>query len=116
MNFIKSFFSPDTSKEPGDDEDDIAPPPAKGAYEIDYSKFDDPNFNPFETKTKITNTFDEPADEQPVKGNILLENVMKGICRVVYRVCLNCRWRSKMHLFFIQFRHRGACHLGHSNE
>ena len=68
---------------PGDDEDDIAPPP-KGAYEIDYSKFDDPNFNPFETKTKITNTFDEePAEEQPVKGNILLENVMKGICRVV---------------------------------
>ena len=83
MNFIKSFFSPDTSKEPGDDEDDIAlPPPPKGAYEIDYSKFDDPNFNPFETKTKVTNTFDEPADDPPVKGNILLDNVMKGICRV----------------------------------
>lgn len=45
-------------------------------------KFDDPNFNPFETKTKVTNTFDEPADDPPVKGNILLDNVMKGICRV----------------------------------
>lgn len=82
MNFIKSFFSPNetTNQEPGDDDEDLAPPPPKGAYDIDYSKFDDPNFNPFETKTKITNTFDD--DDQPVKGNILLENVMKGVCSV----------------------------------
>ena len=71
MNFIKSFFSQE--KEPGDEEEDIPPP--KGAYDIDYSKFDDPNFNPFETKTKVVNKF----DENPVKGNILLENVMKGV-------------------------------------
>ena len=86
MNFIKSFFSPNetTNQEPGDDDEDVVLPPPKGAYDIDYSKFDDPNFNPFETKTKITNTFD---DDQPVKGNILLENVMKGVC-MSHTVCV----------------------------
>ena len=33
-------------------EEDEAPPPPKGAYNMDFDKFDDPNFNPFETKTK----------------------------------------------------------------
>ena len=45
--------------------DEEPPPPPKGAYDIDYSKFDDPNFNPFETKTKLVETFDEPGDETP---------------------------------------------------
>ena len=60
----------DASKEEQNETDEQSPPP-KGAYEIDYSKFDDPNFNPFETKTKVVDSFDEPATEEaplPPKG------------------------------------------------
>ena len=63
------------SGEPGDEviEDEL-PLPAKGAYKIDFDQFDDPNFNPFETKTKVVENFDvkvtpaptvEPVPEQP---------------------------------------------------
>ena len=31
----------------------------------DFDNFDDPSFNPFETKTKVVETFDEPGDETP---------------------------------------------------
>ena len=49
-------------------EEDEAPPQPKGAYNMDFDKFDDPNFNPFETKTKVVDKFDEPAaaDEAPL--------------------------------------------------
>ena len=35
----------------------------KGAYKIDFDKFDDPNFNPFETKSNVENK--EPTLSQP---------------------------------------------------
>ena len=51
-------------------EDDEAPlPPAKG-YNLDFlSNLDDPNFNPFETKTAVKPTFDNssPADNPPIQ-------------------------------------------------
>jgi len=51
-------------------EDDDAPlPPAKG-YNLDFlSNLDDPNFNPFETKTAVKPTFDNsgPADNSPIE-------------------------------------------------
>ena len=34
----------------------------KGAYKIDFDKFDDPNFNPFETKSNVENK--EPTFSQ----------------------------------------------------
>ena len=49
-------------------DDSEAPPPPKGAYNVDYDKFDDPNFNPFETKTKVVDTFDEPEPIEVSKG------------------------------------------------
>lgn len=54
------------SGEPGDDviEDEL-PLPAKGAYKIDFDQFDDPNFNPFETKTKVVENFDVKATPTP---------------------------------------------------
>ena len=54
------------SGEPGDDviEDEL-PLPAKGSYKIDFDQFDDPNFNPFETKTKVVENFDVAATPTP---------------------------------------------------
>ena len=37
-------------------EEEETPLPAKGAYNIDFDKFDDPNFNPFETKKAMRNS------------------------------------------------------------
>ena len=82
MNYLKSFiFSP----KPGDEEagKDEEPPVTRGAYQIDFDKFDDPNFNPFETKAKVNDAFNTSAPEStpPINatgGNILLDNVMKG--------------------------------------
>ena len=48
--------------EPGDED---VPLPKRGAYQFDFDKFDDPNFNPFETKTKVVNAFDEPKLQPP---------------------------------------------------
>ena len=45
---------------PGDEP--IAP---KGAYSVDFDKFDDPNFNPFETKKAMSNS---PTNIQEVKS------------------------------------------------
>merc|ERR1712183_399066 len=42
-----------------EEEEDVPIPPAKG-YNLDFlDKLDDPNFNPFETKTAVLNNFDE---------------------------------------------------------
>ena len=56
------------SGEPGDDviEDEL-PLPAKGAYKIDFDQFDDPNFNPFETKTKVVENFDVKPTPAPIE-------------------------------------------------
>ena len=40
----------------------------KGAYKIDFDKFDDPNFNPFETKSNVENkepTLSQQESEPP---------------------------------------------------
>ena len=59
------------SGEPGDDviEDEL-PLPAKGAYKIDFDQFDDPNFNPFETKTKVVENFDVAATPTPTVESV----------------------------------------------
>ena len=59
---VKKVVKPEVTKEPETQADD-APLPAKGAYAVDFDKFDDPNFNPFETKSKVSNQ--EPANEEP---------------------------------------------------
>ena len=39
------------------------PPAPKGAYNLDFlDNLDDPNFNPFETKTKVENKFETKSD------------------------------------------------------
>merc|ERR1719278_234429 len=44
-----------------EEEDDVPIPPAK-SYNLDFlDKLDDPNFNPFETKTAVLNNFDSSA-------------------------------------------------------
>ena len=44
-----------------EEEEDVPVPPAKG-YNLDFlDKLDDPNFNPFETKTAVLNNFDSSA-------------------------------------------------------
>ena len=57
---VKKVVKPEVAKEP---EADDAPLPAKGAYAVDFDKFDDPNYNPFETKSKVSNQ--EPANPEP---------------------------------------------------
>ena len=57
---VKKVVKPEVTKEP---EADDAPIPAKGAYAVDFDKFDDPNYNPFETKSKVSNQ--EPANPEP---------------------------------------------------
>lgn len=46
---------------------DDAPLPARGAYNIDFSQFDDPNFDPFATKSKVNTNFNTspPRDLPP---------------------------------------------------
>ena len=58
--------------EPGDED---VPLPKRGAYEFDFDKFDDPNFNPFETKTKVVNAFDQP---NPAVTEIDHESMLEG--------------------------------------
>ena len=57
----------DDAKEEGDE---IAPP--KGAYSIDFSKFDDPNFDPFKTNKGLVNDV-VASHEKPVPGQYTLD-------------------------------------------
>merc|ERR1719234_2101344 len=64
------MMSEQVSKE--EEEEDVPIPPAKG-YNLDFlDKLDDPNYNPFETKTAVLNNFDSSAPvsvgEIPVKA------------------------------------------------
>lgn len=45
------------------------PPPSKGAYTVEYDKFDDPNFNPFESKKAMRNSPDITEELPASKGN-----------------------------------------------
>ena len=45
-------------------EEEDAPLPAKG-YSMDFDKFDDPNFNPFESKKAMSNS--PPPGEEAIK-------------------------------------------------
>ena len=53
-----------------DAEDEIAPP--KGAYSMDFSKFDDPNFDPFKTNKGLVNDVDE-GQEKSLPGQCTLD-------------------------------------------
>lgn len=46
-------------------EEDL-PLPTKGAYSVDFDKFDDPNFNPFETKKAMKNSPPPGEEALPV--------------------------------------------------
>ena len=46
-------------------EEEEAPLPAKGGYNMDFDKFDDPNFNPFESKKAMSNS--PPPGEEAIK-------------------------------------------------
>ena len=61
--------APETSgvDEPTKDGDSCSPPPSKG-YNLDFlSQLDDPNFNPFETKTAVRGSFD--VTTEPKESN-----------------------------------------------
>merc|ERR1719234_1421503 len=50
-----------SKEEEEEEEEDVPIPPAKG-YNLDFlDKLDDPNYNPFETKTAVLNNFDSSA-------------------------------------------------------
>ena len=49
---------PQLDNEPSVENEDVVPIPAKG-YNLDFlNQLDDPNFNPFETKTPVVEKFD----------------------------------------------------------
>merc|ERR1719322_725585 len=59
------MMSEQVNKEVEKEEEELPVPPAKG-YNLDFlDNLDDPNFNPFETKTAVLNNFDSSA---PVSG------------------------------------------------
>merc|ERR1711892_1526359 len=66
---------PKDSVETGEEE---TLPPSKGAYAVDFDKFDDPNFNPFETKTKVVDKFEvekiAPAEEVNTVEEVVNDN------------------------------------------
>ena len=41
--------------------------PKAGGYNLDFDKFDDPNFNPFETKTKVVEVA-LPSNEKKIEA------------------------------------------------
>ena len=41
--------------------------PKAGGYNLDFDKFDDPNFNPFETKTKVVEVA-LPSNEKTIEA------------------------------------------------
>merc|ERR1719210_938880 len=54
----------DQPDEPVEEEEPVKVP-SKG-YNLDFlDNLDDPNFNPFETKSSIVNKFDEPTQDVP---------------------------------------------------
>merc|ERR1712013_324692 len=60
LNKAKKKPPPKVEAEPAESED-VIPVPSKG-YNLDFlDKLDDPNFNPFETKTAVVNNFEENA-------------------------------------------------------
>merc|ERR1712032_1361665 len=56
---------PPAESDPAKDEEDDAPVPAAKGYNLDFlDKMDDPNFNPFETKTSVIDKFDSSAPQE----------------------------------------------------
>ena len=53
---------------PAEQEEEL-PPPSKGAYTVDYDKFEDPNFNPFESKKAMRNSPDITEELPASKGD-----------------------------------------------
>ncbi|XP_053358815.1 transforming acidic coiled-coil-containing protein 3 isoform X1 [Clarias gariepinus] len=71
--------SPEIKARACDTEADSTPtdiPPARGAYSIDFAKFDDPNFNPFGTAVKMGSSppRSAPGLSEVSTGPVLLEN------------------------------------------
>ena len=52
------------------------PPPPKGAYTVDFDKFDDPNFNPFATKKSMQNS--PPGSPAPKVEEKKVEHQVKN--------------------------------------
>merc|ERR1719454_770854 len=56
---------PPVESDPAKDEEEDAPVPAAKGYNLDFlDKLDDPNFNPFETKTAVIEKFDSSAPQE----------------------------------------------------
>merc|ERR1712228_101977 len=61
-----SISVPNSDVVPGSEEEASLKVPSKG-YNLDLlDKLDDPNFNPFETKTAVVNNFDDAVPETTV--------------------------------------------------
>ena len=64
LNKTKKKPPPEPENEPSVENEDIVPVPTKG-YNLDFlDQLDDPNFNPFETKTSVAEKFDD-SEPQP---------------------------------------------------
>merc|ERR1712106_972959 len=71
---------PPAESEPVIESDDVIPVPSKG-YNLDFlDQLDDPNFNPFETKTSVVNNFDE---NQPITEASELSQENENIVKVI---------------------------------
>merc|ERR1712106_1149040 len=71
---------PPAESEPVIESDDVIPAPSKG-YNFDMlDKLDDPNFNPFETKTAVVNNFDE---NQPITEVSELSQENENVVKVI---------------------------------
>merc|ERR1712128_43603 len=77
---VESEPAPPAESEPAIESDDVIPVPSKG-YNLDFlDQLDDPNFNPFETKTAVVNNFDE---NQPITEASELSQENENIVKVI---------------------------------
>eukprot|EP00092_Neocalanus_flemingeri_P000503 GFUD01000534.1.p1 GENE.GFUD01000534.1~~GFUD01000534.1.p1 ORF type:complete len:772 (-),score=285.04 GFUD01000534.1:166-2481(-) len=68
LNKMKKKAAPPAETETSMDSEEVIPVPSKG-YNMDFlDQLDDPNFNPFETKTAVVDKFD---DSKPVSETIM---------------------------------------------
>ena len=71
---------------------------------MDFDKFDDPNFNPFETKSKVENK-ESPKEEEPLpkRGEIVFAKKWSLRALDIDLYLFYATWKSKS--TFFRFQH-----------
>ena len=62
-----------SAEKPQAEQEEKIPPPRQGAYTVDFDKFDDPDFNPFESKKAMRNSPDLVDDVPAPKGSYTVD-------------------------------------------